>query len=79
MNPTVRIFLGSRALAATFHLWKGLRMDWLKIQGESALIQVGQTLKVQSWGDHRRWDAPQRPLLVRGASRLHVPCLSGDT
>ena len=33
MNPTVRIFLGSRALAATFHLWKGLRMDWLKIQG----------------------------------------------
>lgn len=58
MNPTVRIFLGSRALAATFHLWKGLHMDWLKIQGELALIQVGQTLKVQSWGDHRRWDAP---------------------
>ena len=46
VNPTVPVFLGSWALAATFHLWKGLHMDWLQIQGESALIQVGQTLKV---------------------------------
>ena len=46
MNPTIPVFLGSWALTATFHLWKGLRMDWLQIQGESALIQVGQTLKV---------------------------------
>ena len=46
MNPSVRVFLGIWALAATFHLWKGLHVEWLQTQGESALIQVGQTLKV---------------------------------